>query len=189
MCIRDSTYVIEDDALTTRQVYSKPITSRIYISDRPTSILASSRGSNSYNTVYSFGKGRNTTYMALAGNTSSYGTSVSRDARYWSALNNTTASIPSRVYWDGLKWIALNDNTNDLLVSYDTTSFVTGDSSNSTISSIQYNGQIYVGVGKGGLFYGYDGIHWIQSATGTTCLLYTSPSPRDGLLSRMPSSA
>ena len=24
---------------------------------------------------------------------------------------------------------------------------------------------------------------------GTTCLLYTSPSPRDGLLSRMPSSA
>ena len=26
-------------------------------------------------------------------------------------------------------------------------------------------------------------------AMGTTCLLYTSPSPRDGLLSRMPSSA
>ena len=27
------------------------------------------------------------------------------------------------------------------------------------------------------------------AATITTCLLYTSPSPRDGLLSRMPSSA
>ena len=27
------------------------------------------------------------------------------------------------------------------------------------------------------------------SALGTACLLYTSPSPRDGLLSRMPSSA
>ena len=26
-------------------------------------------------------------------------------------------------------------------------------------------------------------------AVGDTCLLYTSPSPRDGLLSRMPSSA
>ena len=26
-------------------------------------------------------------------------------------------------------------------------------------------------------------------ANGETCLLYTSPSPRDGLLSRMPSSA
>ena len=28
-----------------------------------------------------------------------------------------------------------------------------------------------------------------QKAVGDTCLLYTSPSPRDGLLSRMPSSA
>ena len=28
-----------------------------------------------------------------------------------------------------------------------------------------------------------------NEGTGTTCLLYTSPSPRDGLLSRMPSSA
>ena len=29
----------------------------------------------------------------------------------------------------------------------------------------------------------------IQVQTHPTCLLYTSPSPRDGLLSRMPSSA
>ena len=28
-----------------------------------------------------------------------------------------------------------------------------------------------------------------QTASDVTCLLYTSPSPRDGLLSRMPSSA
>ena len=31
--------------------------------------------------------------------------------------------------------------------------------------------------------------HAISTATFYTCLLYTSPSPRDGLLSRMPSSA
>ena len=31
--------------------------------------------------------------------------------------------------------------------------------------------------------------HDILTRTGYTCLLYTSPSPRDGLLSRMPSSA
>ena len=36
--------------------------------------------------------------------------------------------------------------------------------------------------------------HWIPLITGSVaefyiCLLYTSPSPRDGLLSRMPSSA
>ena len=30
---------------------------------------------------------------------------------------------------------------------------------------------------------------FIAKALGMTCLLYTSPSPRDGLLSRMPSSA
>ena len=29
----------------------------------------------------------------------------------------------------------------------------------------------------------------IEVVLGNTCLLYTSPSPRDGLLSRMPSSA
>ena len=30
---------------------------------------------------------------------------------------------------------------------------------------------------------------WIRSSENVICLLYTSPSPRDGLLSRMPSSA
>ena len=30
---------------------------------------------------------------------------------------------------------------------------------------------------------------WLAMGGGSTCLLYTSPSPRDGLLSRMPSSA
>ena len=30
---------------------------------------------------------------------------------------------------------------------------------------------------------------YIQGTVECTCLLYTSPSPRDGLLSRMPSSA
>ena len=30
---------------------------------------------------------------------------------------------------------------------------------------------------------------WVKSINEKTCLLYTSPRPRDGLLSRMPSSA
>ena len=33
------------------------------------------------------------------------------------------------------------------------------------------------------------GVEVFNSTTSNTCLLYTSPSPRDGLLSRMPSSA
>ena len=38
---------------------------------------------------------------------------------------------------------------------------------------------------------GYSTYGWMDSATiiNDPCLLYTSPSPRDGLLSRMPSSA
>ena len=32
-------------------------------------------------------------------------------------------------------------------------------------------------------------VPWLIAVAGTACLLYTSPSPRDGLLSRMPSSA
>ena len=31
--------------------------------------------------------------------------------------------------------------------------------------------------------------HLLEARMGNRCLLYTSPSPRDGLLSRMPSSA
>ena len=31
--------------------------------------------------------------------------------------------------------------------------------------------------------------HYVNEGQGEVCLLYTSPSPRDGLLSRMPSSA
>ena len=36
-----------------------------------------------------------------------------------------------------------------------------------------------------------DGVHWKEADVpgGNTCLLYTSPSPRDATLSRMPSSA
>ena len=35
----------------------------------------------------------------------------------------------------------------------------------------------------------FEGKNLVISAPTNTCLLYTSPSPRDGLLSRMPSSA
>ena len=38
-------------------------------------------------------------------------------------------------------------------------------------------------------FYGVGGDKMIREGLNNICLLYTSPSPRDGLLSRMPSSA
>ena len=38
-------------------------------------------------------------------------------------------------------------------------------------------------------FFTYPADDWVYEKDGKICLLYTSPSPRDGLLSRMPSSA
>ena len=39
------------------------------------------------------------------------------------------------------------------------------------------------------LYYAHQGLWFEALERMDTCLLYTSPSPRDGLLSRMPSSA
>ena len=53
------------------------------------------------------------------------------------------------------------------------------------ISVIGYNG-------RGHIKYplkGYDNEYFTITCEYKSCLLYTSPSPRDGLLSRMPSSA
>src|SRR5680860_1800452 len=44
------------------------------------------------------------------------------------------------------------------------------------------------GYGPGWAWYRYMGEGQADRASLCTCLLYTSPSPRDGLLSRMPSS-
>ena len=49
------------------------------------------------------------------------------------------------------------------------------------LSEFDLNGRVALHKGE---FIGRDG-----ELTSGTCLLYTSPSPRDGLLSRMPSSA
>ena len=46
-------------------------------------------------------------------------------------------------------------------------------------------GKIYVS----GFVYGSSASYWVIDGQNVHCLLYTSPSPRDGLLSRMPSSA
>ena len=58
-----------------------------------------------------------------------------------------------------------------------------GDLDNISVTRAQFRAEIgvfleYVAQALGGVTGNY-----------TTCLLYTSPSPRDGLLSRMPSSA
>ena len=55
----------------------------------------------------------------------------------------------------------------------------------STASTTTYTVTVAAKAGGGGNAFYIDGVQ----APSLTCLLYTSPSPRDGLLSRMPSSA
>jgi hypothetical protein len=38
------------------------------------------------------------------------------------------------------------------------------------MASVATNTQLYVGIGTGGIFYGYDGLNWINSVSGTVLL-------------------
>jgi len=166
------TYTISDEMSTTRQVFTKNINVPMYISDAPNQIFASTIGYTSNTISYTFGKAVEPTYMAIGGNSiqGNYGTMISKNLTNWSALINTSASVPCRIYWDGIKWITTRNNTNDILYSYDGVSYNTVNVANATLSSIGYNGQLYVGIGIGGVFYSYDSINWIQSTTGTALI-------------------
>jgi hypothetical protein len=170
-------FSILDEASTTRQMFSKNVMRDIYISDKPTDILASTMGLPSNATTYSFGKGREPSYLAVGGAVGAYGTILSRDLRNWSSLTNTSANLPSRILWDGYKWI-VTQNTQSMLYSYNDISFgqiVTP----ITISAVGYNGSLYVGIGIGGIYYSYDSYNWLQSTSGTG-LINNTVSPQIG---------
>ena len=78
------------------------------------------------------------------------------------------------------------DGVINIAVPYADSGQVTSTNLNDIVDDAEFNTNAVddssVGINASGkLFVKDDGI--------TTCLLYTSPSPRDGLLSRMPSSA
>jgi hypothetical protein len=147
-----------------------------YITDRALDIIAISRGYAQNELVYTFGKNVNQTYMAAIGQGSNYGTSVSKNIRNWAPIANVSNSPPTRVIWDGFKWIVTRSDTADVLYSYNDAQASTFDVSNATLASIAYNSTLYVGIGKGGVFFSYDGIHWSNSASGTALINNTSAS-------------
>ena len=57
-----------------------------------------------------------------------------------------------------------------------------------TAPSNPVSGQIYYDSSDNNVYY-YNGTAWTSFSGDITCLLYTSPSPRDRQKSRMPSSA
>jgi hypothetical protein len=121
-------------------------------------------------------------YMAVGGETGSYGATTSVNARYWTPVQSTMDSPPSRIYWDGQKWILLMADSSQY-VSYDGKELLSysGMNISATLASIAYDpvAQLYVGVGVGGIFYGYDGLNWYTSSTGSD-ILDNSTSPQIG---------
>ncbi|NDC83710.1 hypothetical protein EB093_08645 [bacterium] len=159
-----------------------------YITDRSLDIIARTRGYTTNEVVYTFGAGGSSSasaennyhkesYLALVqSGASSYGTSVSSNARNWAPIANISSNAPSRVIWDGTKWIVSRSDATDLLYSYNADSFTAVDTSGATIACVECNTKIYVGIGKGGLFFGYDGINWTNSTSGTALFANTDPS-------------
>jgi hypothetical protein len=140
-----------------------------YITDGTLDVIAIARGYTRNDTVYTFGKAKNTTYMATIKTDASYGTVTSANANNWSSLNNSSANAINRVIWDGTKWIVTRNES--ALYSYNGETFAAIDNSGGFIlSHIERNSKLYVGIGKGGLFYSYDGIHWKNSVSGTSLI-------------------
>jgi hypothetical protein len=164
---------IQDTAESTRTVFSTPIHNNMYVSDNPLDTYARASGYATTEMVYTFGIGRAQTYVAVGGNTTTYGTSVSKDGMRWSALANTDATHPAtQIVWDGFKWLAVRNA--ELLYGYTDQSFVVVDVSNTRLSSVETNGQLYVGVGADGVGYSYDGIRWTLSSSGTALIHNTA---------------
>jgi hypothetical protein len=155
----------EDDATYTRQLISRQMQLSGYITDRPVDIIASARGYTTNPIVYTFGKEKPDSYLAIAKNGNNYGTITTRDGTHWSDLSNVSGNAPNRIVWDGMKWIVTRSDTADILYSYDSQTYNTSDVSGSTIASIAYNGVMYVGIGKGGIFFSYDAVNWIHTSS------------------------
>jgi len=165
-----------------RQILSKQLIQNGYITDAPMDILGLTNGYPITDMQYSFGKIKSRKYVAVSGNATTYGTSVTSNLANWSTLNNTSSNIPSRIIWDGVKWIMTRSDTNDLLYSYNSETYTAVDVSSSTIDCIAYKNSIYpgviryVGIGKGGIFASMDGTHWTLSST----LINNSATPQIG---------
>ena len=119
-------------------------------------------------------------FMAFGGTTGDYRASItsnytnSSNLRQWSSSIVTIDTAPSRICLDGYKWI-LTHSSNSEYFSYNSSDVYVktgGMSISASLAGIAYDpiGQIYVGVGLGGIFYGYDGLNWYESETGSDIL-------------------
>ena len=86
------------------------------------------------------------------------------------------------------KWLV---KEGDIVASGDILAEIETDKATMEVESIDEGvvGKILVPAGTDGVQVGAVILQLLEDGDSASCLLYTSPSPRDGLLSRMPSSA
>ena len=162
----------------TRQSYSKNIVREVFVSDNPANTTAQINGYSKEEIVYSFGKNsndKNGTYVSIGGSGTTFGPAISKDMKYWTPITTSSSYTPCHIIWDGMKWV-VTQNTSTLLVSYNDVSYMTVTTPNTTLCSIAFNQQMYVGVGKEGIFYSYDAFTWYNSSSGSAILSNTKTS-------------
>ena len=174
--IVSTTITIQDTNEHARSVFLTPMPSEMYITDKPIDIYARSNGTTNVDVVYSFGKSTSSaqSYLGVSNIGATYGLSSSKDGNKWAPSTNVSEEPVTQLLWDGLKWVVAR-NTN-VLYKYSGQSFTTVNNATTSLSHIETNGKIYVGVGSSGVFYSYDAIHWnmssgasgFQSANATT---------------------
>jgi hypothetical protein len=166
-------YAFQDTMKHTRQLYSKSITLNSYtVPD--TTIYASIQGDNvrlNTDIIYTFGKNKLPVYMALTGNSTTYGKSVSRSLTTWSPIVDVSSSQFSRVIWDGLKWIITYLDSHTISVTYDQVSYRHYAVPNE-YASIAHNPVTnqYIAIGNSGIYNSRDGVHWTSNTSGTALI-------------------
>jgi len=166
-------YAFQDTMKHSRQLYSKSITLNSYtVPD--TTVYSSIQGDNvrlNTDIIYTFGKNKLPVYMALTGNSTTYGKSVSRTLSTWSPIVDASSSQFSRVIWDGVKWIITYLDSHTISTTYDQVSYKHYAVPNE-YASIGYNPVTnqYIAIGNSGLYNSRDGVHWTTNSSGTALI-------------------
>ena len=166
-------YAFQDTMKHSRQLYSKSITLNSYtVPD--TTVYASIQGDNvrlNTDIIYTFGKNKLPVYMALTGNSTTYGKSVSRTLSTWSPIVDASSSQFSRIIWDGVKWIITYLNSHTISHTYDQVSY-RHYAVPTEYASIGYNPVTnqYVAIGNSGIYNSRDGVHWLSNPSGTALI-------------------
>jgi hypothetical protein len=166
-------YVFQDTMKHSRQLYSKAITLNSY-SVPDTAIRASIQSDGlrlNTDLVYTFGKNRQPVYLALVGNTTTYGKVVSRNLSTWSPMIDASSTALSRVVWDGIKWIITSTATHSISTTYDQVTYRRYTVPNE-YASIGFNPRTnqYVAIGNSGLYTSFDSLNWTSNPSGTALI-------------------